>query len=234
MDEISIAVVFLAGLASFLSPCVLPLVPTYLSYVAGASLDALTTGDLSGLRSRVLVNSGSFILGFSLLFMAFGAGASAVGIFLQAHADTVRRVSAVLIIFMGLNLIGVIQLGFMQRERRFDPGRGGSPGRSFLLGMAFSAGWSPCIGPILASILALAGTGGGLGRGVFLLGVYSLGLAIPFFLASLSITGFQSWFRRFRGYLGYVNLVSGLLMVAVGLLMYSNYFVRLSGYFIWG
>ncbi len=236
MEEVGVAVAFAAGLASFLSPCVLPLVPTYLSYLTGASLDALTSRDISGLRARVLANSGAFILGFSLLFMAFGAGASAVGGFLQQHADTVRRVSAVLIIFMGLNLMGVIKLGFMQQERRFDlgSGRGGSPGRSFLLGMAFSAGWSPCIGPILASILALAGTSGGLGRGVLLLAVYSLGLAIPFFLAALSITGFQSLFHRFRTYLGYVNLASGLLMVAVGLLMYFNYFVRLSSYVIWG
>ncbi len=238
MGEIGVLVAFLAGLASFLSPCVLPLVPTYLSYLAGASLDDLVAGDLSRLRPKMLGNSIAFILGFALVFMAFGAGASAVGSFLQQHSEVVRRVSAVLIIFMGLSLMGVIRLGFMVREHRFEgggaAGRGGNPIRSLLLGMAFSAGWSPCVGPILASILALAGTSGGLGQGVLLLGVYSFGLAIPFFLAALSIASFQSLFRRFRGCLGYVNLASGLLMVVVGLLMYFNYFIHVSSYVFWG
>lgn len=235
MEEVGILVAFVAGLASFLSPCVLPLVPTYLSYLAGASLSDLAADGLTtGLRRRVLVNSGAFVIGFSLIFMAFGAGASAVGSFLQQHADTVRRISSVLIIFMGLNLMGVIRLGFMQMERRIDAGRAGTPGRSLLVGMAFSAGWSPCIGPILASILAMAGTSGGLARGILLLAVYSLGLAIPFMLAALSLGSFQTLFRRFRGCLGYVNVVSGSLMVAVGLLMYFNFFIKLSRYFIWG
>lgn len=215
---------FLAGVLSFLSPCVLPLVPSYLAFVGG-SADAK--------RAVLIRNSLFFILGFSLVFIALGASASALGAALRSNLTLLTTFGGMLVIAMGLVMLGVIKVPWVYRDTRPQyRGESRTPWGAMLLGMAFAAGWTPCIGPILGAILTLAGAGGTLAHGVGLLAVYALGLGVPFLLAALLLEPFMRFSQRFRRYLPLVERGSGVLLVVAGLLMLTGTFTRLNSYLI--
>lgn len=220
----------LAGLVSFLSPCVLPLVPTYLSYLTGVSVRELSGEGLSGMRAAVLKNALAFIGGFAVVFIAFGLSASALGQLLARHQVLLRRVSGAMIILFGLQMTGLIKVGALHREKRvaFAPGKAGVF-NSLLMGMAFSAGWTPCIGPVLGSILLLASNSSGAWEGGYLLAAYSLGLAIPFLAAAVAVGPLAKGLRRWSHLLPLVAVLGGALMVVVGVMVFTGYFSRLSG-----
>lgn len=218
-------VAFTAGVLSFLSPCVLPLVPSYIGFLTGLSLDEMTS------RRRIaFTHALLFVLGFTLIFLMLGASATALGRSLNYHKVWLQRIGGVMIIVFGLICLGVIRLGALQMDRRvhLQDKPIGYLG-SVLVGMAFGAGWTPCIGPILGGILGLASASDTLGRGVALLGAYSAGLAVPFLLAAWAVDGFLEWFQKFRRYLPWVMRVSGGLLVIVGVLLLTGQFTRLAG-----
>ncbi len=219
-------VAFAAGLLSFLSPCVLPLVPSYIGFLTGMSLP-----EMSGRRRVALVHALLFVLGFSLVFVLLGASATALGRALNYYQLWLQRIGGVLIIAFGLVCLGVIKVGFLNQERRVQVEQRpvGYVG-SALVGMAFAAGWTPCIGPVLGAILGLAATSQDLSRGMLLLAVYSAGLAVPFLVAAVALDSFLEWFQRFRRYLPWVMRVSGALLIFVGALMVTGEFTRLAGW----
>ena len=217
-------VAFVGGLLSFLSPCVLPLVPSYLGFVTGFTLDEMTDR-----RRMAMVHATLFVLGFSLVFILLGASATALGRVLNHYQEWVTRIGGVLIIFFGLYLLGVIKLGFLAQEQRahLDRKPVGYLG-SVLVGIAFGAGWTPCIGPILGGILTLAASQGDFQQGMVLLGWYSLGLAVPFLAAAWAVETFLNVFQRYRKHMIWVQRISGGLLLLVGLLMISGQFTRLA------
>ena len=219
-------VAFAAGLLSFLSPCVLPLVPSYIGFLTGMSLP-----EMSGRRRVAVAHALLFVLGFSLVFVLLGASATALGRALNYYQVWLQRVGGVLIIGFGLVCLGVIKAGFLSQERRVQVEQKpvGYLG-SALVGMAFGAGWTPCIGPVLGAILGLAATSQDLARGVLLLAVYSAGLAVPFLVAAVALDSFLGWFQRFRRYLPWVMRVTGVLLIFVGGLMVTGEFTRLAGW----
>lgn len=224
--SLGLAVAFLAGILSFLSPCVLPLVPSYLGFVTG-----MNAAEMTDRRRVAMIQATLFVLGFTTIFLLLGAGATAIGGALRTHKDLVGRVGGVLIIFFGLVSMGVIKIPALQMESRVHLKEKplGVLG-AFLVGVAFGAGWTPCLGPILGGILTLAGTQETLGRGMVLLGAYSAGLAIPFLMAAWAVESFFDWFQRFRRYLPWVQRVSGALLVIVGLMLVTGKFTELAGY----
>lgn len=218
---------FSAGLLSFLSPCVLPLVPSYVSFITGVSLD-----DLPHARRAAFVHTLLFVCGFSLIFLALGATATQVGRMLGAHQVWIGRIGGVLVIAFGLFLLGVARLDALQSERRFhfaDKPLGYAG--TVAVGIAFGAGWTPCLGPILGGILTYTASSSDLTRGIALLGAYSAGLALPFIAASLALGKFFTLFAWFRTHLKQVNRVAGVLMIAVGLLMVTDRFSVLASWF---
>ena len=228
MEAVSLGVLisFTAGLLSFLSPCVLPLLPSYVTFVTGLTLD-----DVQRSRKTALVHALLFVLGFTLIFLALGATATAVGRLLVVHRIWISRVGGVLVLLLGFYLLGAFNVGFLARERRFqitDKPLGYLG--TVLVGIAFGAGWSPCIGPILGGILTYTATQAELRRGLVLLGAYSLGLAIPFVLAAVAVERFLAFFRRFRSKLVWVDRIAGALLIVVGVLMITNYLALLTGY----
>ena len=228
MEAVSLGVVisFTAGLLSFLSPCVLPLIPSYVTFVTGLSLE-----DVQRSRKTALVHALLFVAGFSLIFLALGATATAVGRLLLLHRQWISRVGGVLVVLLGLYLLGAFNMRFLARERRFHISDKplGYLG-TLLVGIAFGAGWSPCIGPILGGILTYTATQAELQRGLVLLGAYSLGLAIPFVIAAVAVERFIAVFQRYRSRLIWVDRVAGVLLIVVGVLMLTNYMTALSGY----
>lgn len=233
---IGVGVALLAGLASFVSPCVLPLVPTYVAYLAGESFAALRAGSASGRqRLRAMSHAVAFVVGFGLVFVAFGLAASALGQFLSVHATAIRKVSGVLVVAMGLHLIGWMPLPWLQRPRRLEVGAAaGGVFNSWLVGVAFAAGWTPCVGPVLGGILALAGNARTLGAGAILLFAYTVGLGIPFLATAAFLDRFHRVLARLGPHLARVQQASGLLLIGIGLMIYTNTFLTLSGYFNWG
>ncbi|MHB1225301.1 MAG: cytochrome c biogenesis CcdA family protein [Gemmatimonadaceae bacterium] len=229
--SISYTVAFLAGLVSFLSPCVLPLAPSYITFVTGMSMDDLAGGDRRGARRQAALHATLFILGFSLVFMALGATATIFGSALRRLLPALQQAGGVVIILFGLYLLGVLRLPFLMRERRLQLARKPT-GRvgSVLVGIAFGAGWTPCIGPVLASILLYAGMQGTMGQGMLLLGIYAVGLGIPFFVAAVAFNWFLAGARMLRGRLRVIEHVSGALLVVVGALLVSGRFAVLSNY----
>ena len=225
-DSVSVGVLvaFAAGLLSFLSPCVLPLVPSYIGFLTG-----MTAPDAVNRRRITVTHALCFVLGFTLVFLALGAGASAFGAALKSQKLLLARIGGVIIILFGLWTVGIVKLPFLEREQRFqvDEKPVGYLGSS-LVGMAFAAGWVPCIGPILGAILTLTASEGDLSRGMALLTAYSAGLAIPFVLAAFALDAFLDWFKGFRRHLGTVKVVSGILLIAVGILLVSGDFTRLA------
>lgn len=232
-QTIGLAVAFIAGILSFLSPCVLPLVPSYASLITGMSLEELTARDESatGRRRALLLNGGFFILGFSAVFIALGASATLLGSLFARYSDWVGRIGGVFIMLLGLHVLGVLRIPGAARERRFQfGGRPAGLTGSGLAGVAFGAGWTPCIGPVLGAILTLSATRGSLGEGVALLSVYSAGLAVPFLATTLALDRFLGALRRFRRWLPWVSRVSGALLLLVGALLASGAFTLLASY----
>jgi len=225
-DNLGFFVAFAAGVLSFLSPCVLPLVPSYLGFLTGMTLE-----EMSGRRRMAMVHALLFVSGFALIFIILGASATALGSALKYYQVWLQRVGGVLIILFGLYAMGVLKLRFLQVEQRVHLDRKpiGYLG-SVLVGMAFAAGWTPCIGPILGGILGMAATQGDVGRGMALLGAYSAGLAVPFLAAAWAMEAFLDWFQKFRKYLPWVMRASGVLLIFVGLLMVTGEFTRLAGW----
>jgi cytochrome c-type biogenesis protein len=223
---IGVLIAFSAGLLSFLSPCVLPLIPSYVTFITGLSLD-----DVQHARKAALVHGMLFVLGFSLIFLAMGAGATMLGQSLLRHRDWISRVGGVVIIVFGLYLLGVLNIGFMSRERRFHVADKpvGYFGTLFV-GIAFGAGWTPCLGPILGSILVYTGSQADLGKGMWLLSAYSLGLAVPFLLSAVAIERFTTFFQRMRRQMVWVSRVSGVVMIGIGVLLVTNYFTVLAAW----
>jgi cytochrome c-type biogenesis protein len=224
-ETLGIAVAFAAGLLSFLSPCVLPLVPSYIGFLTGMTLPE------NGVRRRTALLHGLlFVCGFGLVFILLGASATAVGRALNYYQTWVQRVGGVLIIGFGLLCLGWAPKAWLHERRvhweRKPVGYLGSA----LVGMTFAAGWTPCIGPVLGGILGLAATSADVGQGMLLLAVYSAGLALPFLLAALAFESFLDWFQRFRPFLPWVMRVSGILLVVVGLLLVTGQFTRLAGW----
>lgn len=232
-ESLGVAVAFGAGLLSFLSPCVLPLFPSYLSFITGMSVDRLATDVTAGSRGRVMLHSLSFVVGFSLVFVALGASFSAAGQFLLDYREWIRRGGGLLIILFGLYVAGVLRVGFLTRTRQVQlkTKPAGYIG-TFAVGVTFAIGWTPCVGPILGSILSLAGTAETVRQGIGLLLAYSAGLALPFLLSSVALGGFLKFFTRYRVAMPVVERAAGLLLVAVGLLVVTNYFVLLNSYAI--
>jgi len=225
MNQVSLFAAFSAGLLSFVSPCVLPLVPSYLSYITGLSVEKLADVDARGqFRKAIILNSLLFVAGFSSVFIAFGASATLVGQLLYQYQDIIRKVGGVLIILFGLYLLGIFKSQFLMREQRllhFESRPVGYMG-SFLIGTAFAAGWTPCVGPVLGAILAYASTTDSMKDGVILLATYSAGLGIPFLLTAFGVDRFLTYFKQFRVYLGGVSMVSGGVLVLVGAMLYAD------------
>jgi len=224
ISQISLFAAFSAGLLSFVSPCVLPLVPSYISYISGLSIEQLSKAEeRSRFRKEIIVNSLLFIGGFSAVFISFGASASLVGQLLITYQDFVRKLGGVLIIIFGLYLLGVLKLKFLSAEKRFHfKSRPAGYAGSVLVGVAFAAGWTPCVGPVLGTILLYASTTESLLNGVALLTAYSLGLGLPLFATALGVDRFLAYFKQVRAYLWGVSAVCGVLLVAVGVLIYAN------------
>jgi cytochrome c-type biogenesis protein len=219
-----------AGLLSFVSPCVLPLVPPYLCYIGGVSLDQLT-GDApeSVARHRIALSAFAFVLGFSTVFVILGATASAVGRLVASHLDVLAIVAGAIIIVMGLHFLGIFKLDLLHRQKRVEVGSHPSgPLGAYVIGLAFAIGWTPCIGPVLAAILAIAGSEQTVARGAALLAVYSLGLGIPFVVAGFFAGAFMHFMRRFRGHVGTVEKAMGAFLVVTGILFITGHITTLS------
>jgi cytochrome c-type biogenesis protein len=232
--DVTVLVAFAGGLFSFLSPCVLPLFPSYLSFVTGMSLDELRAPGATGAgRRHVLAHSLAFVLGFSLVFVGMGASISALGQALLDHRELIRRVGGLLIVVFGLYVAGLLRIGWLGRFRqvRLRAKPAGLAG-SGLVGVTFAVGWTPCVGPILGSILSLAGTSETVGSGVALLAAYSAGLALPFLAGSLALGSFLVAFQRARRWIPWVERTAGALLVVVGVLVFTNYLVVLNAWAI--
>ena len=224
MNDYTFLVAMAAGLISFLSPCVLPLVPPYLCYLAGVSLDQLTGDAPTEVKRRtVFLSSLTFVLGFSTVFVALGAGASAIGQFVRSYMDILSVVGGAIIIVMGLHFLGVFKIDLLHRQARVEiRNHRVGPLGSYLMGLAFGFGWTPCIGPVLSVILGVAGTRETVASGAILLAVYSLGLGIPFIAAGLFAGPFMRWMKRFRGHIGKVEKAMGALLVVTGVLFVTG------------
>ncbi|HET9697529.1 MAG TPA: cytochrome c biogenesis protein CcdA [Terriglobales bacterium] len=222
---------FLAGIISFLSPCVLPLVPGYVSLISGTSAAALDNKE-QRLIGRVMLNSLMFILGFSIVFIALGAAATSVGQFMAEYKREFQYLAGIVIIVFGLHLTGILKIKYLYADKRMHNVQGSSSAfGSFAVGFAFAFGWTPCIGPILSTILFAAASEGTVMKGVLLLAIYSAGLAVPFLLTSLGIDRFLAFYTKFRRHLHTVEVVSGVLLIAIGLLVLTRKLTILSGYF---
>ncbi|CDZ50319.1 cytochrome c biogenesis CcdA family protein [Neorhizobium galegae] len=223
--EISLLSALLAGALSFLSPCVLPLVPPYLCYMAGISVEQFRGGGGAavidsggGTRRAVLKSALFFTLGFATVFVALGAGASTIGVLLRQHLDLLSKLGGLIIIVMGLNFLGVFRIGLLAREARFQGG--GQPATlsgAYVMGLAFAFGWTPCIGPVLGAILGVAASRDTVGEGAALLAIYSLGLAVPFWIAAGFSGAFMRFLTRFRRHLGTVEKIMGVFLILTGL-----------------
>jgi cytochrome c-type biogenesis protein len=238
-ENVTLFAAFGAGLLSFISPCVLPLVPGYLSYISGLSLDEMrgtavpagaggvgvAVAASPAVRRQVVLSSLAFILGFSLVFVTLGAAASVLGQFLLERQEIFGRIAGAVVVVFGLHTMGVLRIEWLYQEKRVHTSRkpAGYVGAT-LIGIAFAFGWTPCIGPILSAILALAGTQETVGEGVRLLSVYSLGLGVPFLATALAINRFFSAMARIRKHYHKIELVSGALLVIIGLLIFTNKF----------
>jgi cytochrome c-type biogenesis protein len=228
MDNVSYAVAFTAGLLSFLSPCILPLIPAYLSYISGNAVSDIMSGNQ---KKSLMVKSFGFILGFSMIFIIMGASASSLGRLLAAYQPILIKLGGLFIVLMGIHMTGLVQIKWLYQEKRLvsfsEKNRGLG---SLFVGMAFATGWTPCIGPILSSILVYASSLETISSGVFLLAAYSLGLAVPFFITAFAISRFSAFFKKFSKHLGVVSIVSGILLIITGILVFTNRLALLASY----
>jgi len=245
LGGIGLGVAFAAGVLCWLSPCLLPLVPTYLAYLGGATAQGMAVaaeggGTTVAVRPVAVTvrapfkHALSFVAGFSLVFILFGVSLGVIGFFLRAHQDIVQKVAGSLLILLGLHLAGVITVPFLEQERRLQAEAGTGYVRSFLVGCSFAAGWSPCIGPTLGAILALAVSGGSVAQAAVLLTAYSAGLAVPFLAMGLAFNALLPAYRWLRRVSGVVNYVSGAVLVVVGVLMFTNSLINLNSLFNFG
>lgn len=221
---------FLAGLISFLSPCVLPLVPGYVSLISGAGVEELKSAQ-SQLMRRVMINSAGFILGFSIVFITLGAVSTGLGQLAASYKHTLSIIAGVVVIIFGIHLTGIYQIKWLLQDTRLHNVKGSStPVGAFVIGFAFAFGWTPCLGPILSIILGFASQEDTLGKGVILLAVYSLGLAVPFLLTSLLMERFLKFYSRFRSHMHALEVASGGLMIALGILLVIGRFTMISNW----
>jgi cytochrome c-type biogenesis protein len=231
--HVTLAAAMLAGLASFISPCVLPLVPSYLSFLTGTSIEDLKAVKPAQERARVMGHALAFISGFTLIFMLLGLSSSALGGLFADHKNAIERIGGAAIIVLGLNMIGVFRIPVLAMDKRFHlqlHGRKQSFWLSFVVGLAFAAGWTPCIGPILSGIILLASQQD-IPQATLLLFVYSMGLAIPFFVAAVAVTQSLALLNRLKGVLRAVEVTSGAVLVATGFIIATNSFERIVGIF---
>lgn len=228
MDNVSVAIAFSAGLLSFLSPCVLPLVPAYLSYLTGTAASEITEREA---KRNLILKALGFVFGFSVIFIIMGASASSLGQLFAENRYLLKKIGGIIIVLMGLHMTGIFKIKSLYREKRLfslaEKNRGLG---SIFIGMAFATGWTPCIGPILSSILIYASSLETVRHGVILLSVYSLGLAVPLLLTALAINRFASYFKKFSRYLPVISVVSGILLIITGMLIFTDKLLILSSY----
>lgn len=229
-ENISYIVAFVAGFLTYLSPCLLPLIPSFIAYITGVSF-----GDLKDvekrldIRKKTIIHSLLFILGFSIIFILLGLTATLIGKSLFQYQKFIRIAGGILIIIFGLYLTGILKLDFLIKERRFKvTAKGASYVGSFVIGVTFAAAWTPCAGPILGSILVLAGTKANVAQGARLLSVYSLGIAVPFFITALVVNSFLEHFKKFQKAIGMINIIGGIFLIIVGFLVATNYLAIIS------
>jgi cytochrome c-type biogenesis protein len=221
---------FLAGLVSFLSPCVLPLVPGYVSLISGAGVEQLKTHESQLLR-KVMLNSIAFILGFSVVFITLGAVATEVSQMLSRYRSTLAQIAGVVIILFGLHLTGIFKIKALYTDARLHSVKGGSTAwGAFVIGFAFAFGWTPCVGPVLTVILTFAAAQDSITKGVMLLAIYSMGLAVPFLLTALGVERFLKFYSRFRVHMHAIEVASGALLVVLGMLLVLGRFTIISNY----
>ncbi|MFQ5901432.1 MAG: cytochrome c biogenesis CcdA family protein [Thermodesulfobacteriota bacterium] len=234
--NISFLVAFTAGFLSFVSPCVLPLVPSYVSFITGMSFEDITNAQIKNrIRKTTALHSIFFIIGFSMVFVTLGASATSIGRFMNQNMTLLQKIGGIVVILLGLHFTGLLSFNFLHREKRFHlkdkpVGYAGST----LVGVSFAIGWTPCIGPILSAILMYAATADNVGHGMALLFAYSMGLGIPFLISAMAINSFLSAFKKITPYMRTMMVVSGVFMIGVGLLIFTNNFTILSQYLtIW-
>jgi cytochrome c-type biogenesis protein len=231
VDNISVLAAFTAGVISFISPCVLPLIPGYLSFISGVSMEEMRGGDKkSEALRKVSLNTAFFVLGFSVVFVALGASATFIGEFLLSKLSLFNKIAGVIIVILGLHIMGVFRISFLNYEKRFHAkSKPLGPLGSFVVGLAFAFGWTPCIGPILGGCLLMACNQDTMGKGIVLLSSYSLGLGIPFFITAVSFNTFLGVFGWVKKHFRTVEIISGLLLVAIGVLMFIGSFGYIAG-----
>jgi cytochrome c-type biogenesis protein len=229
----TIVAALLAGLVSFLSPCVLPLVPPYLVYLAGASLERLADAEPERrVRWETILAAVLFVAGFSTVFVALGAGASAIGSLLRFYSNELAILAGIVIIVMGLHFLGLTPIRLLSQEKRMEMQKPVGLWGAYVMGLAFAAGWTPCIGPILATILAIAASEATVAKGAGLLAIYSLGLGVPFVIAALAVEPFAAFLTRFRAHLGLMERVMGGLLVLTGVAFLFGFFTQLNNWML--
>lgn len=234
MFDVSFGGAFLAGLLSFVSPCVLPIVPPYMAYLAGLSFDELQNEDRGAESTRQLILAAvGFVLGFTTVFVALGATASIIGQSIARYFDVLSIIAGALIIVMGLHFLGVFRIALFYREARVQVNRrpAGIAG-AYVMGLAFAFGWTPCVGPVLAAILFVAGAEGTAGRGALLLAIYSLGIGLPFLLAAVFATRFLDWARRFKRHMHKVEMTMGAILVLTGILFMTGQMAEIANWLL--
>ncbi len=232
MTEVNAFVAFAAGIFSFLSPCVLPLIPSYLSFVSGVSVDEMRSAEAATrVRTRVVLNSVAFIFGFSLVFVSLGVSASFLGSLFLGYRNIIRLTGGLFVLLVGLYLVGLFKIAALERYLQFDlkDKPAGYLG-SVLVGITFAVAWTPCVGPVLGAVLALAGASAEVGRGIFLLSSYAAGLALPFFLSALAVNSFFQFSQKFRNYIHAVHVMGGVFLIIVGMLLITDYMTFLNAY----
>jgi cytochrome c-type biogenesis protein len=232
-SDVSIFAALFAGIISFLSPCVLPLVPPYLVYLAGTSLERLADAEPTpSVRRDTFLAAVLFVAGFSTVFVALGAGASAIGSLMRFYSNELAIVAGVFIIIMGLHFLGLTPIGLLNRQARLDVQKPVGIWGAYVMGFAFALGWTPCIGPILAAILAVAASETTVLKGAGLLAIYSLGLGVPFLIAALAVEPFAAFLLRFRSHLAHMEKVMGGLLVLTGIAFLAGFFTQMNVWLI--
>ncbi len=230
-ESVSYSAALIAGLLSFFSPCILPLIPAYFTFITGFSIEELTTGCSTDVRKKVIISTISYVCGFSFVFILMGASASYLGGLILTYRNSIRIIGGIVIILLGIHLTGIIRIRGLDSEKRFHIQK--KPIHflgTFVIGMAFGAGWSPCIGPLLGSILIVASSKDTVSQGVLILGIYSAGLALPFILISVFINFLIVFIKKATRVIRYVNIASGVVLILVGLILVSNKLHLLTGF----